>query len=85
MAGKRKVYGPEFELAAVKMVTDQKLSAAEVARRLGVTENRLRDWPKAPPPRAPMPSPAPVTWPHPRRRAASSEPGSSDWGRSVTS
>jgi transposase len=44
MAGKRKVYTPEFELAAVKMITEQKLSVAEVARRLGVTENRLHDW-----------------------------------------
>ena len=47
MAGKRKVYTPEFKLAAVKMITEQKLSVAEVARRLGVTENRLRDWKKA--------------------------------------
>jgi transposase len=46
MAGKRKVYAPEFKLAAVKMVTEQKLSVAEVARRLGVTENRLHDWKK---------------------------------------
>ena len=29
------------------MITDQKLSVAEVARRLGVTENRLHDWKKA--------------------------------------
>src|SRR5215203_3662445 len=47
MAGKRKTYTPEFKLAAVKMITDQKLSVAEVARRLGVTENRLHDWKKA--------------------------------------
>ena len=47
MAGKRKVYTPEFKLAAVKMITEQKLSVAEVARRLGVTENRLRDWKKS--------------------------------------
>jgi transposase len=46
MAGKRKAYAPEFKLAAVKMITDQKLSVAEVARRLGVTENRLHDWKK---------------------------------------
>ena len=46
MAGKRKVYTPEFKLAAVTMVTEQKLSVAEVARRLGVTENRLHDWKK---------------------------------------
>ena len=47
MAGKRKVYTPEFKLAAVKMITEQKLSVAEVARRLGVSENRLHDWKKA--------------------------------------
>jgi len=47
MAGKRKVYTPEFKLAAVKMITDQKLSVAEVACRLGVTEGRLHDWKKA--------------------------------------
>ena len=47
MVGQRKVYTPEFKLAAVKMITEQKLSVAEVARRLGVTENRLHDWKKA--------------------------------------
>lgn len=47
MAGKRKVYTPEFKLAAVTMITDQKLSVAEVARRLGVTENLLHSWKKA--------------------------------------
>ena len=46
MAGKRKTYAPEFKLAAVKMITDQNLPVAEVARRLGVTENRLHDWKK---------------------------------------
>ena len=44
MAGKRKVYTPEFKLQAVQMIAEQKLSVAEVARRLGVTENRLHDW-----------------------------------------
>ena len=47
MAGKRRVYTPEFKLQAVKMITEQKLSVAEVARRLDVTENRLHDWKKA--------------------------------------
>ena len=47
MVGPRKVYTPEFKLAAVKMMTEQKLSVAEVARRLGVTEDRLHDWKKA--------------------------------------
>ncbi len=47
MAGSRKVYTPEFKLQAVQMITEQKLSVAEVARRLGVSENRLHDWKKA--------------------------------------
>ena len=47
MAGKRKTYTPEFKLQAVKMITEQKLSVAEVARRIGGTENRLHDWKKA--------------------------------------
>src|SRR5947209_6476124 len=47
MAGQRKVYTPEFKLAAVTMITEQTLSVAEVARRPGVTGNRLHDWKKA--------------------------------------
>jgi transposase len=47
MAGKRKAYTPEFKLQAVQMITEQKLSVAEVARRLGVTENILHSWKKA--------------------------------------
>ncbi len=43
----RSTYTAEFKLQAVKMVTDQKLSVAEVARRLGVSENCLREWRKA--------------------------------------
>ena len=46
MAGTRKVYAPEFKLRAVTMITEQKLSVAEVARRLGVTESRLHEWKK---------------------------------------
>jgi transposase len=47
MARQRKTYTPEYKLAAVKMITDQKLSVAEVARRLGISENRLHEWKKA--------------------------------------
>jgi transposase len=43
----RSTYTAEFKLAAVKMITDQKLSVAEVARRLDVGENLLREWKKA--------------------------------------
>jgi transposase len=47
MARQRKTYTPEYKLAAVKMITDQKLSVAEAARRLGISENRLHEWKKA--------------------------------------
>ncbi len=47
MAKTRKTYTAEFKLQAVRMVTDQHLSVAEVARRLAVTEGRLHDWLKA--------------------------------------
>ena len=47
MARKRKTYTAEYKLAAVKMITDQKLSVAEAARRLGISENRLHEWKKA--------------------------------------
>jgi len=40
----RKTYTREFKLQALKMITDQGLSVAEVARRLGVTEGSLRTW-----------------------------------------
>ena len=47
MARPRTAYTAEFKLAAVKMITDQKLSVAEAARRLEVGENLLRTWKKA--------------------------------------
>jgi transposase len=47
MAKVRGKYTPEFKLQAVKMMTDQHLSVAEVARRLGVSESRLHEWKKA--------------------------------------
>ena len=40
----RKTYTREFKLQAVRMMADRGLSVAEVARRLGVGENCLRDW-----------------------------------------
>jgi transposase len=43
----RKTYTREFKLQALRMMTDQSLSVAEVARRLGVRENLLRNWRKA--------------------------------------
>lgn len=47
MARARKAYTPEFKLQAVKMILEQKLSVAEVARQLGVGENLLHTWKKA--------------------------------------
>lgn len=47
MPRKRSTYTAEFKLSAVKMITDQKLSVAEAARRLDVGENLLREWRKA--------------------------------------
>jgi transposase len=44
MTDSRQTYTREFKLAAVKMITDQKLSVAEVARRLGITAKLLRRW-----------------------------------------
>jgi transposase len=47
MPRKRSTYTAEFKLAAVKMILEQKLSVAEVARQLGVGENLLHTWKKA--------------------------------------
>jgi transposase len=47
MPRKRSTYTAEFKLQAVRMITDQKLSVAEVARRLDIGENLLRTWRKA--------------------------------------
>jgi transposase len=43
----RKAYTRGFKLQALQMMTDQSLSVAEVARRLGVRDNLLRNWKKA--------------------------------------
>jgi transposase len=43
----RKTYAREFKLQALRMMTEQGLSVAEAARRLGVRENLLRNWKKA--------------------------------------
>jgi transposase len=47
MARIRKSYTPEFKLQAVKMVLEQKLAVAEVARRLDVSQSLLHLWKKA--------------------------------------
>jgi transposase len=47
MARPRTTYTAEYKLAAVKMITEQKQSVAEVARRLDVSETLLRAWRKA--------------------------------------
>ena len=46
MPRKRSTYTAEYKLAAVRMITDQKLALAEVARRLDIGENLLRTWRK---------------------------------------
>src|SRR5262249_61473932 len=43
----RKTYTRAFKIQAVRMLNDQGLSVAEVARRLGVGENCLRNWRQA--------------------------------------
>jgi len=40
----RKTYTSEFKIQAVRMLTDQGLSVSEVARRLGVGVNCVRNW-----------------------------------------
>jgi transposase len=40
----RKTYTREFKIQALRLMADQGLSVAEVARRLGVGENCLRNW-----------------------------------------
>ena len=42
----RKTYAREFKLQALRLMTDQGLSVAEAARRLGICENLLRVWKK---------------------------------------
>lgn len=47
MPRSRSTYTAEFKLGAVKMITEQKLSVAEAARRLGINDQLLRTWKKA--------------------------------------
>jgi len=47
MPRKRSTYTAEFNLQAVKIITDQKFAVTEVARRLDMVENPLRTWKKA--------------------------------------
>jgi transposase len=47
MARQRTTYTAEYKVQAVRMITDQRLSLAEVARRLDVSESLLRIWRKA--------------------------------------
>ncbi|MBW7985121.1 transposase [Enterobacillus tribolii] len=44
MSAKR--YPDEFKIKAVKLITDDKLSVADVAQRLGVTTHSLYAWMK---------------------------------------
>jgi transposase-like protein len=73
----RKTYTRAFKLQALRMLTDQGLSVAEVARLLGVGENCLRNWRQAAREQARPPSPARATPPRPRTSSAASGPRSS--------
>ena len=42
--GKKKQYDQNFKISAVKMVTEGKQKAAEVARSLGIHANQLYNW-----------------------------------------
>ncbi|MGK9370139.1 IS3 family transposase [Melioribacter sp. Ez-97] len=46
MGQTRRTYDKEFKLSAVKMVTEEGLSVAEVSRDLGISENSLHRWKK---------------------------------------
>ena len=46
MTNNRQKYTEEFKLGAVKMVLDEKMSRAEVARRLGVSDKNISRWVK---------------------------------------
>jgi transposase len=47
MAKHRRTFTPEFKVAAVKLVTEQGRSVAEVARDLDLGESLLRSWKQA--------------------------------------
>ena len=44
MVRQRKTYSQEYKLKAVRLVVDQKQSAASVARSLGIEAANLRRW-----------------------------------------
>ena len=43
---KRKTYSKEFKISAVKMIIEEDIPVAQVARDLGVNENSLHNWRK---------------------------------------
>lgn len=47
MGEKRNTYDKEFKLSAVKMIIEEGMSIAQVARDLGVNANSLHNWKKA--------------------------------------
>lgn len=47
MSSSRRIYTVEFKQEAVRMVTHQGLSRAEVASRLGIGKDLLRKWQRA--------------------------------------
>jgi len=70
----RTTYTAEYKLAAVKMITDQKLSVAEVARRLDVSETLLRARERPSSPVATRPFPGTATRHPPRTNCGACGP-----------
>ncbi len=58
MTRERRTYTAEFKAEAVRMIADQGLSLAEVARKLGIHANLLRIWKDKAAGGNPSPSPA---------------------------
>src|SRR5262245_47897952 len=66
MMGKRRTFTREFKVEAVKLITDQGLSFAEAARKLGITDGLPRKWKQALEARG-RPGVPGARQPHPRR------------------
>jgi transposase len=85
MAKTRRTFTPEFKAQAVKLVTEQGKSLAEVARDLDLGESMLRAWKQALARDGDQPSPARGTRPPWRRSCAASGPRTSGSRWSATS
>jgi len=61
MTRERRQYTAEFKAEAVRMIAEQGLSLAEVARRLGIHSNLLRNWKNKSADNGPVPAPTQPT------------------------